>query len=312
MSEEQMTQKNAALVVSDEALEKRKYPILLVHGVGMRDDTWPVRYWGEVPSFLESLGWRVFLSHQDAMGGVDKNAEQLKRRIDEILVELDVPRVHIIAHSKGGLDTRSVLRDPAYCERVCSFITLSTPHAGSPYMERILSKVPKWALSGGCFLVDVFYRLRGDKNPHAKQVCYDLLPDRWSRIREDITSENEMRSHPIYIASFTGKINAKGKNRKHGLFRKPIEKLEGEHDGLVSVQSASWGEYQGLLYNDGPEGFSHVTPIGRHGMGFPMKLKRSEVVEWESGSWESNEEIEAVSDLYRWISNRLCEVEASA
>lgn len=51
-----------------------KYPILLVHGMGFRDDR-SIGYWGRIPQRLEENGFEVYLSGQDSNGSIESNAK---------------------------------------------------------------------------------------------------------------------------------------------------------------------------------------------------------------------------------------------
>jgi triacylglycerol lipase len=67
-------------------------------------------------------------------GPREENAERLGLRVPEIVNAFGVDSIHIVAHSKGGLDTREYLErfyDPAGPFEVLSLTTLSTPHNGS-------------------------------------------------------------------------------------------------------------------------------------------------------------------------------------
>jgi triacylglycerol esterase/lipase EstA (alpha/beta hydrolase family) len=66
---------------------------------------------------------------------IAENAEQLDTLIPEIVRSFGADGVHLVAHSKGGLDTRAYLAtyQPAHDDqfKVLSFTSLSTPHNGS-------------------------------------------------------------------------------------------------------------------------------------------------------------------------------------
>ena len=87
---------------------KLTYPVLLVHGMGFRDDK-RVGYWGRIPKELKSLGCQVFYGNQDSNADIETNGKFLAQRIDEIIRETGAEKVNIIAHSKGGLDSRYAL-----------------------------------------------------------------------------------------------------------------------------------------------------------------------------------------------------------
>ena len=85
--------------------ENLKFPVLLVHGMGFRDNK-HINYWGRIPKKLEEIGCKVYYGNQDSNGKIESNGEQLAKRIKEIIDETGAEKINVIAHSKGGLDMR--------------------------------------------------------------------------------------------------------------------------------------------------------------------------------------------------------------
>ena len=63
---------------------KTKYPIIMVHGVGLRDNRF-MRYWEKIPKTLEDEGAAVYFGGQDAWGKIEDNAQIVKNKILDIL-----------------------------------------------------------------------------------------------------------------------------------------------------------------------------------------------------------------------------------
>ena len=59
---------------------KTEYPILLVHGLGMKD-TFFMKSFGRIDRILRIQGYTVFKSRIDAFGSVETNARQLSEEI---------------------------------------------------------------------------------------------------------------------------------------------------------------------------------------------------------------------------------------
>ena len=110
---------------------KTRYPIVLVHGLAMRD-TFFMKSWGTIDRILRIQGYEVYKSQVDAFGTVKTNAAQQKEEILTVLRETGADKVNIIAHSKGGLDAKYMIRYLEMAPYVASLTTLWTPHAGSP------------------------------------------------------------------------------------------------------------------------------------------------------------------------------------
>ena len=110
---------------------KTRFPIVLVHGLGMKD-TFFMKSWGWIDRILRVQGYTVYKSSVDGFGTVAGNAAQLKEEIRKIHEETGAEKVNIIAHSKGGLDAKYMIQQMDMAKRVASLTTLCTPHKGSP------------------------------------------------------------------------------------------------------------------------------------------------------------------------------------
>ena len=108
-----------------------RYPIVLVHGLGMKD-TFFMKSWGRIDRILRIQGYTVYKSRVDGFGTVAGNAAQLKAEIEGILRETGASKVNIIAHSKGGLDAKHMIQQLDMADKVASLTTLCTPIRGRP------------------------------------------------------------------------------------------------------------------------------------------------------------------------------------
>lgn len=119
-------------------------PVLLVPGYNSGPDTWDgLRSWltreglnqdgGVVQADTPSLDpqARVFsMQFSRPFNPVSTNAQELRQAIDRISAATGSPEVDIVAHSKGGLDTRAYLDQGD--EKVEKFVMVATPNHGSP------------------------------------------------------------------------------------------------------------------------------------------------------------------------------------
>jgi pimeloyl-ACP methyl ester carboxylesterase len=105
-------------------------PYVLTHGIDAQATTWDQ---GTAPGVLTTLQQRGVLFERFSLvanGGSAGNAQMLQPLIENFLEPLKADVVHIIAHSKGGLDTQEMQAlGPPF--RILSLSTLSTPHRGS-------------------------------------------------------------------------------------------------------------------------------------------------------------------------------------
>lgn len=228
-----------------------RYPILLIHGTGVRDFK-HVSYWGRIPSALSSRGVQVFTGNQDAWATVEENADTLRARALEILAETGAEKLHLIAHSKGGLDARHMAAHPDLRGRIASLTTVSTPHHGSKTMDA-MCRMPKWLFRTAGFFVNLWYRLLGDQNPDFCRVCGQFTTA-WA--------EDFNLAHPepegVACRSFGGVMTWSGSDVFLSVTHFVIKRVEGENDGLVSVESARWTDFQPLWRGAGRRGVSHM------------------------------------------------------
>jgi len=117
-----------------------KYPVVLCHGLFGFDKKGPesipflqINYWNRIKKYLEQLGCKVLVPKVSPAGGVKYRAQELNK-----FIEANFPnqKVHLIAHSMGGLDCRYLIthiKPSTY--KVLTLTTLSTPHRGSPFMD---------------------------------------------------------------------------------------------------------------------------------------------------------------------------------
>jgi len=117
---------------------------------------------------MAAEGAAVFFGGQDGWGIIRDNAAALKINIRET----NSGKVNIIAHPKGGLDTRYMISSLKMAEHVASLTTVSTPHRGSAALDRLahvrlLLKIVSPAVDG-------WNRFRGDKHPDFYAVCRQL------------------------------------------------------------------------------------------------------------------------------------------
>ncbi|MBV7296920.1 alpha/beta hydrolase [Enterovibrio sp. NIFS-20-8] len=105
-------------------------PYVLAHGINADASSWDA---GSAPGVLETLDNTGVLYTRfsvTANGRSAGNAAQLEQNIQAFLDSIKSKKVHVIAHSKGGLDTQELkARAPSF--EILSLSTLSTPHLGS-------------------------------------------------------------------------------------------------------------------------------------------------------------------------------------
>ncbi|MBD5131602.1 MAG: hypothetical protein HDT28_03270 [Clostridiales bacterium] len=218
-----------------------KYPILLVHGIVLKENK-IFRAFGKIGKNLKAQGYCVHIGKHDGFGTIENNAAQLKAQILEILEKENAEKINLIAHSKGGLDCKYLIKELQMEDNVASLTTLCTPHKGSPIATKIM-KLPKFILKFVAFWVNFWYRIFGDKHPDAYTVCDQL------RQREDIDTSSF--SDKVYCQSFSTTMKKAKDDFVMGIplmFSGYFEKSES--DGLVPVYSTVFENYRGNCTSD--------------------------------------------------------------
>lgn len=242
-----------------------KYPIVLVHGMMIRDFK-IYRAFRKIRKYLLSSGLKVYVTNQDGVGSIENNALQLKEEILEILEKEKVDKVNLIAHSKGGLDSRYMISMLDMENHIASLTTLSTPHHGSKMSARIM-KLPKYMAKFIAFFINITFKIFGDKHPDiltvGKQLCDANMKDFNNRV---------INSSKVYYQSYSSDIDKKATFLVF-IPHKFSRKCEEENtDGVVSISSSIWGEYQGHMDVDA----DHFQMAGIYG----GKKKMQEVADF--------------------------------
>ena len=235
-------------------MESTKYPVLLVHGMMVKDfSLWPA--FRGITDFLRKQNVTVYVSNQDGVGSVETNAAQLKQEIEEILRKENCDKVNIIAHSKGGVDSRYMISRLDMADRVASLTTLSTPHHGSGLSARLLN-MPRFMAKTIAFFADTFYKILGDKQPNILLLGQELTGDAMERFNEAVPN-----MPMVYYQSFSS--TAPGKKAFLRFIPYQISRYceQDDTDGMVAVKSSQWGNYRGSM---GAE-LDHFKMVGVYG-----------------------------------------------
>lgn len=221
-----------------------KYPIVLVHGVAIKNIKF-FKCFGQIDRILKIQGYHVYISNHDAFGSIATNAKQIKDFILDVMKKEGTDKVNIIAHSKGGLDSKYMIQELGMEDNVASLTTLSTPHKGSPLATKLVD-MPKWIVAILNFWINLIYKIFGDKHPNALQAGKDL-----ARV-EKVDYVTLGFSKKVYCQSFSSMVKEKKYTFVDGIplfFSRYFEKKV-ETDGMVPVDSAIFGEYKGNISDD--------------------------------------------------------------
>lgn len=107
---------------------------VLAHGLSGSVDSFD-------PAIVSALAADGYFVLRDAVPPVDSvatRAAALATQVDAFVAANQLDRVHIIAHSMGGLDSRYLISSLHYGTKITSLTTLGTPHRGSPLADLAL------------------------------------------------------------------------------------------------------------------------------------------------------------------------------
>ena len=231
---------------------KTKYPIILVHGVMLKDMKF-VKSFGNIKKTLNNAGFDVETSKTDGFGTIENNAKQLKKQIEDMLIRYKVDKVNIIAHSKGGLDSKYLIKELEMEKHVASLTTLCTPHKGSKIADKLLS-LPKWIVKILEFWLNLIYKVFKDENPNCLEVAKQL------KSIDRIEDETHNFSNLVYCQSYSTTLKRSRDDFIMGVplvFSKKYEK--DKTDGMVSNHSAIFADYKGDCLE---ESVSHSEIVG--------------------------------------------------
>jgi triacylglycerol lipase len=109
------------------------YPIVLVHGLFGFDKIGPLEYFYGIPQLYEARGRQVFTPQLDAIQASQVRGAQLVGDIEAAKTQTGADKVVLIGHSQGGFDARwAANHDP---DSVAAVVTVGTPHLGSPVAD---------------------------------------------------------------------------------------------------------------------------------------------------------------------------------
>ena len=233
-----------------------RYPILLVHGVFFRDFRF-FNYWGRIPAELKRNGAELYYGNQESAASVARCGEQLAARIREILKETGCDKVNIIAHSKGGLDSRYAISVCGAADCVASLTTVNTPHRGCIFADYLLNKIPAKVCQDVASTYNAALRHFGDSNPDFLEAVQDLTASFCTDMN------NKMPDSPgVYYQSVGSKMNCASSGRfPLNMVYPMVKHFDGDNDGLVSVESMKWGSRFTYLTVPKGRGISHGDMI---------------------------------------------------
>lgn len=235
---------------------RTKYPILLVHGVFFRDFRF-FNYWGRIPAELKRNGAVLCYGSQQSAASVAECGHELAGRIRQIREETGCDKVNIIAHSKGGLDSRYAISKCGAAPYVASLTTVNTPHRGCIFADYLLGKISDSVCQSVAARYNTTLKRFGDSDPDFLEAVQDLTASSCMHLNELLPDAPQV----YYQSVGTRMQHAAGGRFPLNMTYPLVKHFDGECDGLVSLDSMKWGSHFISPDPPGGRGISHGDMI---------------------------------------------------
>jgi triacylglycerol lipase len=271
-----------APVVDDRAhvqASAERLPIVLVHGIAGFPWASGIPYFKGLPEELVARGDKVITAALPPYDDDEIRGAHLARAIDTILAETGASKVHVIAHSQGGLDARHLLEHTAWADKMATLTTLSTPHHGTPIADVAHVLLPEFVLDATLGAHGLFIGSPDDvtfETPDGSAAVWALTSE--ARRARNASAPADIR---VPIFSFAGVSGGGGDDvcarGQWGTLRRRsapqvslmatwamLQAAGGKtplaNDGLVPASSAVYGHFLGCLPAD------HMELMGYGGL----------------------------------------------
>ena len=240
----------------DDKICATKYPILLVHGVFFRDSRL-LNYWGRIPAELEKNGAEVYYGEQQSALSIEQSSEELAKKIEEIVTRTGCGKLNIIAHSKGGLDSRFAISKLGCDKYVATLTTINTPHRGCIFAEYLLGAAPERVKNFVEKTYNKMFYALGDNSPDFMSAVKCLTNSFCEQFNKDILDSPDV----MYQSYGSKAVKLRGTRFPLNISYPVVKKFDGDNDGLVAIDSAPWGEKFTPVYPPATRGITHADMI---------------------------------------------------
>jgi triacylglycerol lipase len=143
-------------------------PVVLVHGYLLNGAAW--RRFGRL---LKQEGIRSYVATlEPPLGSIDRMAESLARRIEAVCAATGASRVHLVAHSMGGLVCRAYLRAHG-AARIGRLVTIASPHHGTEVARLGIGRCAREMTPGSAWLAALAeWEARSEQPPAVALFSY--------------------------------------------------------------------------------------------------------------------------------------------
>lgn len=216
------------------------HPVLLCHGFGAMGNLVSKGLLHSTCMMLRTHGVLAFAPNILPYGRIETRAEAWCEIIDTLKAKTGASKLHVIAHSMGGLDMRYAISRLGRHGDILSLTTVCTPHQGTslakltlntpdPVRENVLAMM-NW------FGNNVYPNIPSDVLSALKQLSPEYVQGEFNPNTPD---------HPevVYqsVTAACGKGTQAPINKLLIPFNNYIHDREGLNDGYVPTEGAKWG-----------------------------------------------------------------------
>ena len=182
---------------------------------------------------------------------------QIAEKVKQIVRETGCEKVNIIAHSKGGLDSRYAITHCGIAPMVASLTTVNTPHRGCKFAEYILNKAPDGLRETVANNYNAALKKAGDLSPDFIAAVTDLTATACAEFNQECPD-----APGVYYQSM-GSVarSATGGRFPLNMSYHLVKYFDGDNDGLVSLPSMEWGSNFIVCRPSGKRGITHGDVI---------------------------------------------------
>lgn len=247
--------------------------LVLAHGFwgGRRIHWTPFDYWRGIVVDLESAGYEVLVAEVPPTSTVAERADSLAEQIASWDKRAGRP-VAVLGHSMGGLDVRYAISKLGAGSMIHTCMTVASPHRGSSVADLLMRQADRFELSR--LVEELPIKFLADMPGGARCLTVEASEE----FNRQVLDVDGVR----YLSMGGSRGSVLRTSPELAAFYLYLENREGPNDGLVSVKSATWGEYVATLDMD------HF-----HQVNFPLPHR------WLSGA-PSYQDVVA---SYRWVAD---------
>jgi triacylglycerol lipase len=257
-----------------------KFPILFAHGFNASTVQWA--FSDAAITALENDGHQVFQGDVPPFDTVPVRATQLLQEVQNALQSSGASQINLVCHSMGGLDCRYLASAGGLGQGglVASITTIATPHQGTPVADQALVLLN--AASFADPLLDALAALWGQTfSDQSSQANVLGALQALAVANAPAFNANTPDAQGVYYQSWAGVatvfggmdsaiasgcrgqlLNSTATGRVEALLLANVPSVGGgltnsiPNDGLVQLQSAVYGTFQGCIPTD------HIEEVG--------------------------------------------------